>query len=264
MTITEPGLRAATAHPAPSLIVLGHRANGAPIHWAGGGDGEAVTAGEDDDTDDDTGDDETAGETDEWTPPTREQWEAAETARRKANREAMERRRLLQEHGIDPRTGKKTGADDDAAAPAEPAGSGQNPADIKRALKDAADRAAAKTELRYKPALHKLAAKNALDDAGCDPGYRDLVLAGLDMSQVDVDDEGNVSGLDEQITDLKVRYPAVFKQKAATKRTQGTVPAGAKTSGADAVDGGAKPTKPAKSIGDWRSKMLAQAGIDGE
>lgn len=263
MTCTKPGLRAATATPARrASILLGHRKSGAPIWWAGGAEGE-VTAGEDDD---DSDDDASAGgaesAADSWKPPTKEEWTNAEAARSKANKEAMQRRKWLQEHGIDPRTGKKVAADesDDVVPAADSAASGPSPADTKRALKEAADRAAAKTELKYRPALHKLAAKNALEEAGCDAGYRDLVLAGLDMSQVDVDDEGNVSGLDEQIADMKTRYPDVFK----AKKTRAAAAPQAKTSGAEAVDGGNKITKPAKTSGDWRSKLMAQAGIDGD
>lgn len=261
MTCTKPGLRAATATPARhASILLGHRRSGTPIWWAGGAEGE-VTAGEDDDEPDDEAGAAAGPAADEWKPPTKEQWEELQVRHSKANKEAMNRRRWLTENGIDPRTGKKaTDEPDDVVPAADSAASGPSPADTKRALKEAADRAAAKTELKYRPALHKLAAKNALEEAGCDAGYRDLVLAGLDMSQVDVDDEGNVSGLDEQITDMKTRYPDVFK----AKKTRAAAAPQAKTSGADAVDGGNKTTKPAKASGDWRSKLMAQAGIDGD
>lgn len=204
--------------------------NGQPVWLFGGGDEPQVEADDDADTDDEAA---------EWTPPTREEWERVQAAKKKASDESAARRKLLQQHGIDHRTGEKVGGDEPAApAPTEPTPTPTvDRAALQREIQAAVAKAVAKTELKYKPALEKNAIKAALDDSGCDPAYRDLIRNSLDLTDVEYDDEGRAVGLDDQIAALKIQYPQVFSKKSA--------PAPKRTGGAAAVDGGQRQPPPA-------------------
>jgi hypothetical protein len=222
--------------------------NGRPVRLFGGADGEPVVEPDDDPEGD-------ADDTPEWTPPSREDHEKLQAALGRAQREAAERRRLLRDNGIDPRTGKKSdgadpASDDPTPAPAAPQ---VDKVALKRAVDAAVEKAVATTELRYRPALEKHAVKAALDTAGVDPSYRGLIARSLDLSELDFDDEGNAVGLDDQIASLKVQYPQVFKKTAASG-----VPR--RTGGAAAVDGGQKQPPPAPKKG-WLSGIDDQMGL---
>jgi hypothetical protein len=57
--------------------------------------------------------------------------------------------------------------------------------------------------------LKHIAARSALVTAGL-VGKPDKLAAILDLDAVDVGDDGNITGLDKQIADLKKDYPALF------------------------------------------------------
>jgi hypothetical protein len=226
--------------------------NGRPVWLIGGGDGEPVVEPDDEGDGDEGGDG--AGE---WTPPSREDYEKLQASHSRAQREAAERRRLLREHGIDPRTGKKADGGSDPEpndpAPAPAAAPQVDKATIKRAVESAVEKAVAQTELRFRPALEKHAVKAALDAAGVDPAYRGLISRSLDLTELDFDDEGNAVGLDDQLAALKVEYPQVFKKTAAPAASR-------RTGGAAAVDGGQTqpPPAPKKS---WIESIDGQMGL---
>jgi hypothetical protein len=204
--------------------------NGQPVWLFAGGDEPQVEPDDTDDADD---------ATDDWTPPTRDEWDRLQAAKKRASDESAARRKYLQQHGIDHRTGEKAGGDEPPPpAPAEPAPApAVDRVALQREIQAAVQKAVAKTELKYKPALEKNAVKAALDDSGCDPAYRDLIRNSLDLTDVEYDDEGRAVGLDDQIAALKIQYPQVFSKKSA--------PTPRRTGGAAEVDGGQRQPPPA-------------------
>ncbi|HWB36091.1 MAG TPA: hypothetical protein VHA75_08710 [Rugosimonospora sp.] len=232
-----------------TLPIVGY-VNGRPVWLYSGADDPVVEP--DDEPDGDEGD---APPADNWTPPTRDEWERLVAAKKKAADEAAVRRRWLQQHGIDHRTGRKAGDDDPEPAAQQPAASAPqvDPVARKREIDAAVAKAVAKTELRYKPALQATAVKTALDNSGVDPAFRGLIKAALDTTDLDYDDEGNGIGLDEQIAALKLEYPQAFAAKKTT-------PAPRRTTGAAEVDGGRKPAPPEKKL-SWQDRINQQMGF---
>lgn len=150
------------------------------------------------DTDDDTGTAAPSEATteaaekpaDEFTPPTREEWTRTQAALKKANEQAKQHRMKVQE---------LSKANEDADS---------------KAAREATEQAQAK----FKPIAVKAAAKAEFLAAGLnDPkGERVAKLSRLlDLDQVDVDDDGEVSGLSEQIASIKTDYPELFERKPA-------------------------------------------------
>lgn len=126
---------------------------------------------------------------DEFTPPTREEWTRTQTALKKANAEAKKHRERAQEIA-------RANEDDTA-----------------KAAREADEQAQA----RYKPVAVKAAARAEFLAAGLnDPsGDRISKLARLlDMDQVDIDADGEFTGLADQVASIKSDYPELFEKKA--------------------------------------------------
>jgi len=182
----------------PPWAVLGYRADGRPIFPIAGGAGPLNDSGADDegheDEDDESEDDEEGegDEDDSWTPPSREEWEAHQAKLKKANAEAKKHRLAA----------KQTGAKAET--------------DVEKAVE------AAKTEVesRYKPLIVRTAAKAALAEAGL-IGKPDRLIKLLDMDELDIDDEGDVDGLEDQIKALKADYPDLFQKRTRAGRVNG-------------------------------------------
>ena len=68
--------------------------------------------------------------------------------------------------------------------------------------------------------IKKIAAKSALVAAGMQ-GKPDKIAALFDLDAVEVDDDGNVSGLEAQIKDLKKDFPGLFAVAADGKPAVG-------------------------------------------
>lgn len=164
------------------------------------------------------------GDDEETITVTKKELEGLRRAKSKANKEAMERRRMLEDLGIDPKTGRPVDSgDDDDEDDDEPAAR-KKPTTKKNGsnTRDARNRVRAQVELEYKPKLHKLATRIALDDAKVLPNYRGLIMNAIDFAEVDVDDEGNVVGLEDQLDELKTRYPDCFaKGRKSTSNGNG-------------------------------------------
>lgn len=132
-----------------------------------------------------------APEAPDWTPPTQQDWENVQLALKKARQDA--------------RAAKRT------APPAEDA------PDVDKAVAAASEAASAK----YKPLVVKAHARAAFAEAGLvmPKGKTDAALARalrlLDLGDIDVDDNGEVTGLTEQIEEIKGEFPELFAQKAA-------------------------------------------------
>ena len=77
-------------------------------------------------------------------------------------------------------------------------------------LAEAAEAARREAEARYRPATIKLAAMPAFLAAGAKPERADKLVRLLDMSALDVDAAGEVTGLAEQVAAVKADYPELF------------------------------------------------------
>ncbi len=138
-----------------------------------------------------------------WTPPTEAEWKATQAKLKKANGEAAAHRKQADE------LRRKGETETEAAA---------------RTAREEAEKAATTT---WKPRLVRMAARTALVEAGL-IGKPDRLLRLIDAEQVEIDEDGEVSGIDEQIADLKKEYPDLFGKRGA-----------ARIDGADRGDSGA-------------------------
>ena len=245
---------------APPWAVLGFRADGRPIYpIAGGAEGDPVVGADADPAEPDDGAPEPE---DDWAPPTREEWEAQQAKLRTASGEAAARRKFLRAHGIDPKTGNKLQPDPDP----EPADGtadrkddgphGVSPADMQRAV----DRAVTEAQLTGRRQMRTFAVgfNKALGDAGWNGTRLDSLMKLLDLEDVDFD-EGEITGLVEQLDTLKTEWPEFFKRTrnpASTSNSAGSsgqngVPA-AKVDAADK-----KPPEPEPK--DWAERLARQA-----
>lgn len=154
---------------------------------------------------------------DDWTPPTREEWEASQAKLRTATGEAAARRKFLREHGIDPKTGQKIQPDPEPepapAATKDPAPQGLSEADMKRAV----ERAVTETQLKGVRQMRTFAVgfNKALSEAGWNGTRLDSLMRLLDLDDVDIDD-GEITGLTEQLDTLKTEWPEFFKRVRST------------------------------------------------
>lgn len=117
----------------------------------------------------------------EWTPPTREQWEAAQAKLARARKQAQALR-------------EKSRAATPAAT-ADPEATAAAQADVER-WQTRAVRTAAKAELLAR---------------GADPDMADLALGRLKVSAVEFDDNDEPD-LEDWLDEIQDRYPKLFKQ----------------------------------------------------
>lgn len=151
----------------------------------------------------------TDAEPEEWQPPTKAEFEKMQRDLARANRESKERREKLAE------LAKAT-----------------EDADGKRSREQAEA-----AEARYKPIAVRAAARAAFLEAGLPAGTDGMakLVRLLDLDAIDVTDDGEVSGLQEQVNQLKADFPALFatpRQRAPRLDTgsRAPAPAGPKTS----------------------------------
>lgn len=156
-------------------------------------------------------DDESAND---WQPPTQEEYEATLAKLRTASGEAAARRKYLRAHGIDPKTGQKTDLDEPDAEP-DPAPKGDqphgpSPAEVKRQI----EKAAAEAELRGLRKTRALVTgvNSALAEAGWNGSRLNSLMKLIDLDEVEVDDDGEIVGLSEQIDAIKGEWPEFFKR----------------------------------------------------
>lgn len=157
----------------------------------------------------------------DWTPPTKQDWENVQLALKKARQDARQAKR-------------------EAKAGTSAEGGSTEAPDVDKAVKEATTA----TEARYKPMVVKAAARAAFAEAGLvmPKGNGDAamgrVIRLLDLDDLDIDDDGQVSGLVEQIDDIKADFPELF---ASTRRP-------ARVDGADKPAGSAKPQSSADAL----------------
>lgn len=224
-----------------------------PVFYADGGGGDAVDVEPDDDPE---------PAADDWTPPTKEEWETHQEKLRLASAEAGTRRKFLRAAGYDPKTGQKINPDPEPDDEPEPAAkdtpvAGPSPAEIRRQV----EKAAAEAELRGMRKTKTLVTgvNSALAEAGWNGTRLSSLMKLVDLDEVDIDDDGEITGLTEQIDQVKTDFPELFK------RTRN--PAGSSNSGGTSGQNGAPAVKvdtadkpaPKKEPEDWSSQLAKRA-----
>lgn len=225
-----------------------------PVFYA---DGDP--AAEPDDTPD--GEPEPDEPADDWTPPSREDYERLVEGKRKADAEAAARRKYLRQHGIDPKTGNKLNPDpelepdDEPAARKDDAPRGLTQAEIQRAV----DKAVTETQLKGTRQMRTFAVgfNKALSEAGWNGTRLDSLMKLLDLDDVDIDD-GEITGLSEQIDDLKRDWPEFFKRQRSANSSNGAGGSGQNGVPAAKVDAADK-RPPAPEPKDWVERVARQA-----
>jgi hypothetical protein len=122
---------------------------------------------------------------DPFTPPSEVEWRKTQAALKKANEEGKRHRLRAKE------LEEKTRA---------------NETEHEKALREAREQG----EARYRAPLVKAAARAALAEAGV-TGSAERVMRLVDLEALSVDDDGDVVGVDEEVTRLKEEYPEFFQ-----------------------------------------------------
>ncbi len=163
----------------------------------------------------------------EYEAPDKETWSKTTESLSKANAEAKKWR--LRAQGKDPKW-----------KPAPPPADDEDDEDDEdKATKKPARRAGRKSEeqirreaeeaalAKAKPGLVKAAAKDALKDAGLivpakngDAAYQRAIRL-LDMAEIDVDEDGEVSGVADQVRAVKRDYPELFQARGGKRVNAG-------------------------------------------
>jgi hypothetical protein len=175
---------------------------------------------------DDTGQDDEEEPEEEYEAPDKDTWGKTTEALSKANNEAKKWR--LRAQGKDPKWAPAPPAKDDDTDD-KPTGPKPKPVNVDQIRREAEEAALAKA----KPGLVRSAAKDALKDAGLvvpTGAKAESALARafrlIDLEEVDVDEDGAVSGLEDQVRAVKRDYPELF-----AKRSGRQVDAGAGSNG---------------------------------
>lgn len=166
---------------------------------------------------------------DDWTPPTREEYEDLLAKKKRADSEAASRKRWLRDNGFDPKTGEKLGKTTDEKSDDET---------------DASVKVLREKAIAFKTKTLVTEIPFALTEAGIPTDKHRRAMAFLDMTVVDVDSDGELDGLAEQIESLRVDFPEFFK------RTRMKDVASAKTVGA-----GNKTTESTKTERSWEDQV---------
>jgi hypothetical protein len=119
----------------------------------------------------------------EWKPPTKAEYEAMQAKLSATNAESAKRRVELSEL-------KK-----------------QHETDADKAKREADESAAA----RYKPTAVKASARAALLEADAKTDRVAALAKLLDVSKLDIDDNGEIAGLDAEVKRVKAEFPELFK-----------------------------------------------------
>lgn len=169
----------------------------------GGADDDLDDEGDEDDEDDE--DDPDAGKTEEELRAELKAARATAAQLLSSRKSEREKRREAQKRAaeLEGKIGKGKGADDEDGPEARAAA-------LEAARREERDRADRKVKLAE--------ARGALRAAGVDPARLDRALGLIDLSDLDVDDDGNVDGIDDAIETLKGDLPELFAPKTRRRR----------------------------------------------
>lgn len=272
----------------PGTIVA-YRKDGRPIYNIAGGsvdftdtdtddDDSYDPHGDDTDDDDDDDDDDKEGE---FTPPTKEQWEKLLADKKKADSESAARKRLLREHGINPKDGtplkksppKLSTSDDDDTSVDDNKGTDKDPKrtvdnsfdakELERRLQREMERnlldqeTEVRKEERDRSRTLMVAIPEALNGEGWNGKALPRILKLLDLDSIEIDNsDGEIEGLDDQVTELKKDFPEFFKRTRMKEAAEKV--ADRKTAG-----GGNKKTSSTKTEGTWAENIARALHGDG-
>jgi hypothetical protein len=210
----------------PPGTILGYRADGRPIHVIAGGaetddepdtevpDEEPEATDEPEPEEDDkpkpkppAGKKEDPESDEEYVPPSREEWERVRRTLAKRKQEKLDVQRQLNELR-DKHRDQET--------------------ETEKAIREAAEKA----EARYKPIVVKKAARAALIQAGATAAVEGdkeksearltRLLKLIDVSDLSIEDDGEVLGLDEQVESLRADYPELFDAQVRKTKVRPT------------------------------------------
>ncbi|WP_018502994.1 phage scaffolding protein [Parafrankia discariae] len=135
--------------------------------------------------------------------PTADQWKRTQAALAKANEEARKFRleaRTLRDEKRSQERATRTAGDEHAAA-----------------VEAARDEGEQTATARYKPLAIRAQARAELVAAGAPAEKVARLLRLIELEQVDVDPDGDVTGLDDQINQIRVDYPELFAQPKVSR-----------------------------------------------
>lgn len=248
---------------------IGYRANGRPIHLHIGAD---LSVDDDDDSvdhddsddvyidDDDDAEPEADTTDDDWSPPSRSDWDKLNERVKTNNRENAKLRglkNLARSYGVDPTTDDGLAQLEELLRERSPGRQRSESSDAQkaeRATARAAEQARAEAETTWKGRATRQAVIAELVQQGLDlssdkSGSKiSRALKLVDLTQVEFDADGNVIGASDEVAAVKREFPALFSAPAKPRR-----------SGAADVDGGDKRSS-GKPDGGWREKLNAQFG----
>lgn len=255
----------------PPGTVVGYRRNGAPIYNIAGGAELSVADDTDGDDDDDASDvdDSDDGDEDDWTPPTKEEWQKIQEAKRKADSEAAQRKRFLRDAGFDPKTGRpiekptvqvddEDEDDTDVVVPKKKADEPKGPAfdrekfekQFQRQLDREVQKAASTGRATAYSLIHEVPA--ALTDAGWNGKNLPRMIKLLDLDSVEIDEDGvDYDALAAQVTELKKDFPEFFKRTRMKEAAREVADTGA-------AGGGRKKAPASEEDVDWKTRMKMQ------
>jgi hypothetical protein len=191
-----------------------------------------------------------AEDTDEWVPPSREQWESVTAAVKRNNDENFKRRYVAKamkklgiededgfrafmlDRGLDPDSGERIGGDgegDDGVGGDElfdqsqdetaPATRPRSRADVIAERRRHEERGRTRAEQQYKPGMALFAAEAELRAQGFTGRDISLAIRLIDPEEIEVDFDENswpvVHGLTEQVEKIKEGVPEWFRQPRA-------------------------------------------------
>lgn len=162
-------------------------------------------------------------EEDPYTPPSADEWRRTTAALKKANEDGKRHRLRNKEL-------------EDAARAGE--------TEHEKALREAREEG----EKRYRAPLVKAAARAALSEAGLS-GSTDRVMRLLDLEALSVDDDGDVIGVDGEVSRIKQDYPEFFQTAKPKPKPRPT-----------AADRQPAEEKPKSSAERHAMKVLGRAG----
>lgn len=209
-------------------------------------------------------DDEVEEVEDDWTPPTKEEYQKLLAAKSKADSEAAARKRWMREAGLDPKTGKPVqkrelkfdlGEDDeDEVVEEKPKVEKRltkyDSREAQRELQRQLEREVLDVETRERDRALALvtAVPEALASADLNPKYLKRALKHLDLNSVEVDSDGELDGLEDQIKELKDDFPEFFKRTRMKEAAQ-------KVADTKTVGGGKKSAPSSEETMDWQTQL---------
>lgn len=115
----------------------------------------------------------------------------------------------------------------------------QNETEVEKARREATEEAAKAAADKYKPVIVRKEAEAGLLEAGVKPEKIKRLIKLMDLDDIDIDEDGDVEGVEEQVESLREEYPELFKSEAS-KAPESEEPAPRRKRAPRDPDGGPK------------------------